>query len=52
MGIVNPRPAIRKAGIRKTEAKLKEHARRMAEFEAQGIDRTTASRRAYEDMQK
>lgn len=50
MGIIRPRPAIRKREIRTIEARLAEHARLMAQYEAQGMDRTAASARAYADI--
>jgi len=47
MGIINPRPAIRKAGIRRVEQSLARHAELMARFEAEGLSREEASRKAF-----
>lgn len=48
MGIVNPRPALRRRGRRRIVANLQKHACLMKMFEEQGMSREAASRRAYE----
>ncbi len=47
MGIVNPRPALRKAGIRRIKINLRDHACHMARFQAQGMSRDDASKEAF-----
>lgn len=50
MGIVNPRPAMRKREARDTEARLRRHAELMAHYESRGYSRLTASSLAYKKM--
>lgn len=47
MGIINPRPALRKAGIRRIKTNLRDHADHMARFQAQGMSRDDASKEAF-----
>lgn len=47
MGIVNPRPALRRKGIRRIVTNLQKHACLMRQFEEQGMSREAASERAY-----
>jgi hypothetical protein len=46
MGIAIPRPPMRKREARKIAARLVRHAKFMAEFEANGMDREAASQAA------
>ncbi len=47
MGIINPRPALRKAGVRRVKNNLAAHACHMARLQAQGMTRDNASREAF-----
>lgn len=47
MGIIIPRPALRKAGVRRIESNLADHADHMARFMANGMTRESASREAF-----
>jgi hypothetical protein len=47
MGLVNPRPAMRKRERAYREAILKRHAELMAQFIGEGMDRDAASRKAF-----
>ena len=47
MGIINPRPALRKAGARRIKNSLRDHADHMARLQAQGMSRDDASREAF-----
>lgn len=50
MGIINPRAAMRTVGRRRLEANLRRHAELMAKYEAAGMSRDEASRKAYVEM--
>ncbi len=47
MGIINPRPALRRAGNRQIEKNLRDHACHMAQLMAQGMNRNNASKEAF-----
>ncbi len=47
MGIINPRPALRRAGIRRIKTNLRDHANHMARFIANGMTREAASAEAF-----
>lgn len=46
MGIIKPRPALRKAGARRIKKNLADHADHMARLQANGMSRTDASTEA------
>lgn len=47
MGIINPRPAMRSSERKAVQKRLEDHAKFMAQFEAEGFSRNEASRRAF-----
>ena len=52
MGIVRPRPAIRSRQIRIIQARLADHYALMAQYEAEGMPRDEASKKAMAEVLK
>ena len=50
MGLIKPRPPMRKAGAKRIADALKKHAALMKKYLEQGMSREEASRKAYEEM--
>lgn len=50
MGIIVPRPAMRRAEERLIRARLRVHAQRTAAYVLTGMSREEASKRAYDEV--
>jgi hypothetical protein len=50
MGIVNPRPAMRRGEERRVRKNLDLHAQRMMELVNGGMDATAASKQAFDEL--
>lgn len=50
MGLVRPRPAIRSKQIRIIQARLADHHALMTQYEADGMPRDEASKKAYDEV--
>lgn len=50
MGIINPRPAMRQREARLIRARLRVHAQRTATYVLAGMDRESASKKAYDEV--